>query len=198
MIDCLPFFSYLCSDFEPVKKIISILLIALLLFNALGFYGLFIGLRYKSKQDLVQRLDNEQYSTEETITLKIPISIPYQADTEYERIDGEVEHRGEFYRLIKQKLQSDTLYLVCIKDYASTQMKQALTDYVKTFTDKPVDGKHSSNTQNNFIKDFLPSKISISTFTEGWNYSIDFATKNYDLLNADRSINSPPPKKFIA
>jgi hypothetical protein len=180
-----------------VKKIVSILLIFLLLFNALGFFGLFIGLRYKSKLDLVQRLDKQQYSDDETITLKIPISIPYQMGTEYERIDGEVQHHGEYYRLIKQKFESDTLYLVCIKDQTSSRMEQALTDYVKTFTDQPVDGKHSGKTQNNFIKDFLPSKITISTFTEGWNYSIDFTSKKYDLIKFDHSISSPPPKENL-
>jgi hypothetical protein len=177
-----------------VKKIISLLLVLLLLFNALGFYGLFIGLRHKSKLDLVQRLDREQYSEDETITLKIPISIPYQMDSEYERVDGEVEHQGAYYRLIKQKLQSDTLYLVCIKDHASTRMKQALTDYVKTFTDKPADGKHGNKTPNTFIKDFLLSKIAISPVTEGWTHSIALTSKKFDLLHADGSISSPPPK----
>jgi hypothetical protein len=154
-------------------------------------------MRYKSKLDLVQRLDRQQYSEDETITLKIPISIPYQMDSEYERVDGEVEHRGEFYRLVKQKLQSDTLYLVCIKDHASTRIKQALTDYVQTFTDKPVEGKKSEKAQNNLIKDFLLSKITISTFSRGWNHPIDLISKSYDLLNADRSIVSPPPKAFF-
>ncbi len=67
--------------------------------------------------------------------------------------------KGEFYRLVKQKYQNDTLFMVCIKDHASKRIEQAVTDYVKTFTDKPIDTKHSGKVNTNFIKDFLPSRI---------------------------------------
>jgi len=163
-----------------VKKIVSILLIFLLLFNALGFYGLFIGLRYKSKLDLVRRLDKQQYSEDETITLKIPISIPYQMGTEYERIDGEIEHHGEFYRMVKQKLESDTLYIVCIKDHESKRIKQALTDYVKTFTDEPVDAKHNGK--------------NITEVSFGWNHAIDVNTSFKFFYDRSIAIFTPPPR----
>jgi hypothetical protein len=177
-----------------VKKIVSILLIFLLLFNALGFYGLFIGLRYKSKLDLVQRLDKQQYSEDETITLKIPIAIPYQMGTEYERIDGEIEHHGEFYRMVKQKLESDTLYVVCIKDHESKRIKQALTDYVKTFTDEPVDAKHNGKNFTSFIKDFLPTSIQITEVSFGWNHTVDVNTSFKFFYDRSIVIFSPPPQ----
>ena len=60
-----------------LKKLVAIFLVFLLLFNAMGFYGLLQGLRYKTTLELVQRLDNHQYSEEETIILKVPISVPY-------------------------------------------------------------------------------------------------------------------------
>jgi hypothetical protein len=178
---------------KPLKKPISILLILLLLFNALGFYGLLQGLRYKTTADLVKRLDTQRYSEDETILLKIPVAVPYQMDSEgYERVDGEFEHEGEFYRLLKQKYQNDTLFIVCIKDDASKRIDQALTDYVKTFTDKPVDAKHTAKV--NFIKDYLPSKISICANSTGWNYVLSFSIKKYALLNRAESIHSPPPR----
>ena len=179
---------------SPVKKIVSILLIFLLLFNALGFYGLFIGLRYKSKLDLVRRLDKQQYSEDETITLKIPISIPYQMGTEYERIDGEIEHHGEFYRMVKQKLESDTLYIVCIKDHESKRIKQALTDYVKTFTDEPVDAKHNGKNFTSFIKDFLPTSVHITEVSFGWNHAIDVNTSFKFFYDRSIAIFTPPPQ----
>jgi hypothetical protein len=189
------FFHTYAWYFNALKKIVSIFLVFLILFNTLGFYGLLEGLRYKSALELVQRLDNQQYSEEETLTIKVPLAIPYHSDTnDYERVNGEVEYKGEFYRLIKQKLERDTLSIVCIKDYASKRIKQALADYVKTFTDKPADAKHSGKTSSNFIKDYLPSKITISTVAEGWHYALAFFPENCDLTNADHSITSPPPK----
>ncbi len=69
-----------CLFPNALKRIISIFLVFLLLFNTLGFYGLLQGLRYKSTLDLVTRLDNHRYSEDETILLKIPVAVPYQID----------------------------------------------------------------------------------------------------------------------
>ncbi len=84
--------------------------------------------------------------------------------------------------------------MVCIKDHASKRIEQALTDYVKTFTDKPIDAKHSGKVATNFVKDYLPSCISITRVSTGWNSELVFAIKKYDLLNHDQSIASPPPR----
>jgi hypothetical protein len=180
---------------NALKKVTSICLILLLLFNALGFYGLLQGLRYKTTQDLVKRLDNHRYSEDETILLKIPVAVPYQIDSEdYERVDGEFEHEGEFYRLVKQKYQNDTLFMVCIKDHTTKRIEQAVADYVKTFTDKPVDAKHNGKVINIFIKDFLPSHITIKSISTGWHSEFVFGRKTPGLTDLDQSIISPPPR----
>ena len=177
-----------------MKKIIAIFLVLLLLFNALGFYGLFIGLRYKNEIDLVQRLDNDQYLEEQTVTLKVPMTLPYHLDSEYERVDGEIEHDGEFYRLVKQKLQKDTLYIVCIKDQGSKRIKQALADYVKTFTDKPADAKHTGKFLTNFIKDFLPTSVGISSASAGWTHVVSSAEIIDSFNSRSIAVVSPPPQ----
>jgi hypothetical protein len=177
-----------------LKKIIAIFLVILLLFNALGFYGLFVGLRYKNEIDLVQRLDNHDYLEEQTVTLKVPMTLPYHLDSEYERVDGEIEHNGEFYRLVKQKLQKDTLYIVCIKDQGSKRIKQALADYVKTFTDKPVDAKHAGKFLTNFIKDFLPTSVGLSAASAGWTHAVPSADVMDTFSSRSIAVVSPPPQ----
>ena len=177
-----------------LKKLIAIFLVLLLLFNALGFFGLFIGLRYKSALDLVERLDKQEYLDEETVTLRIPMTLPYHLDSEYERVDGEIEHNGEFYRLVKQKLQKDTLYIVCIKDYGSKRITQALADYVETFTDKPIDAKSTGKLFTSFIKDFLPTSIEISPASAGWNYAVSSADIIDSFSSRSIAVVSPPPQ----
>jgi len=178
-----------------LKKLIAVFLVFLLLFNALGFYGVFVGLQYKTGLDLVQRLDKQDYQQEETVTIKVPMALPYHIDTEvYERVDGEIEHNGEFYRLVKQKLEKDTLYIVCIKDQDSKRIKQALADYVKTFTDKPVDAKQSGKFFTGFIKDFLPSSIEISPVSLGWNYTVATIPLCDSFNSRSIAVFSPPPQ----
>lgn len=178
-----------------VKRTIAILLIFLLLFNALGFYGLLEGWRYKSSKELVRRLDRRQYSADETVTIKVPFNLPYQlTKQEFQRVDGEISYNGEFYRLIKQKYENDSLVIVCIKDHESQRIHQALADYVKTFTDNPVDSKQSTKAGITFIKDFIPSVVSIAHIADGYYYAIE--TCNIDELVLVRSlvVFTPPPQ----
>jgi hypothetical protein len=180
-----------------LKKLIAIFLVFLLLFNALGFVGLFMGLRFKTSQDLVQRLDNRDYSDDETVTLKVPMAIPYHIDSEeFERVDGEIEHQGEFYRLVKQKLMKDTLYIVCIKDMASKRLKQALADYVKTFTDKPsTSNHHNAKITSAFIKDYIPQPFSVEFASTGWTQEVSVSSIPVVLLSSfSASIVHPPER----
>lgn len=195
-IESVSLFYYLCSEPAFLKRVIAITLIALILFNTMGFYGLFVGLRYKAKRDIVHRVDRDDYQHNELITFKIPLAIPYHnGDDQYQKLDGEIQHEGEFYRLIKQKLAQDTLYIVCIKDAQSKHIKRALSDYVKSFTDKPADGKSQSKTLLSFIKDFIVAPFSFHNGSAGWNRLIATNFSAFFLFdNTTIAIDGPPPK----
>lgn len=156
-----------------------------------------MGLQFKTSQELVQRLDNLDYSDDETVTLKVPMAIPYHIDSEeYERVDGEIEHQGEFYRLVKQRLVKDTLFIVCIKDKESKRLKQALADYVKTFTDKPSNSNHhQTNVASIFIKDYLPHSFNIEHSSFGWIQEVGVTSTPVALLSSfSASIVHPPER----
>lgn len=139
----------------------------------MGYYGVFLGLQYKNDRDMVQRLDAENYSDSETITIKIPISIPYATDSKgFERVDGKFEHNGEFYRLVKQKLVQDTLYVVCLKDHENKRIDEAMASLVKTFTDKPVDQHSSAKIVISFIKDYIPQVFTVQCLSPGWEIDV--------------------------
>lgn len=189
------FFPTYVSHSTILKKAVAIFLVFLLLFNALGFYGLLQGLQFKNTLDLVKRLDNKQYSKDETITLKIPFSVPYQVNSNaYERVDGQIQFEGEYYRLVEQKLSRDTLFVVCIKDHASKRIMAALEDYVKTFTDQPVQAKNTGKSFISFIKDFLPPSNLKSTVSEGWNYSVVSTPIAEKFSSRTLAVFTPPPQ----
>lgn len=139
----------------------------------MGYYGVFLGLKYKNDKDMIQMLDAENYSDSETITIKIPISIPYAADSKsFERVDGKFEHNGEFYRLVKQKLSQDTLYVVCVKDHENKVIDEAMTSFVKTFTDKPADNHSNSKILISFIKDYMSQTFALLQESNGWERDV--------------------------
>lgn len=178
-----------------MRKAVSILLVFLLLFNALGFYGLLQGLKYKNTLDLVRRLDNQQYSKDETVTFKLPFTVPYQLSSNgYERVDGQIQIEGEYYRLVEQKLSRDTLYIVCIKDHDSNRIMQALGDYVKTFTDKPSQAKNTGKSFLTFIKDFLPTSVLVSSISDGWNSTVVPISFTKDFTSRSLAVFTPPPQ----
>jgi hypothetical protein len=139
----------------------------------MGYYGVFLGLQYKNDRDMTQRLDRNDYSDAETMTIKVPISIPYALDTEeFERVDGKFEHQGEFYRLVKQRLSEDTLYVVVVKDGEDKKIDEAMTSFVKTFTDKPADNHSSSKIVISFIKDYIPQTFEVTRGSLGWESDV--------------------------
>lgn len=195
MILLIFFPNYVSAIQQFLKKAVSIFLVLLLLFNSLGFYGLLQGLRYRSALDLVARLDKDQYSRDETITIKIPFTIPYQLKSDgYERVDGEIEYKGEFFRLVEQKLEGDTLFIVCIKDHAGSRIQTAIADHVKTFTDNPISSKNTSKTFASFFKDFLPTSTSITHASDGWNYSVSPQSPPEHFYFFSLAVFTPPPQ----
>lgn len=181
-----------------MKKAVSIVLVTLVLFNALGFYGVLVGLRLQSAQNLVDRLDQNNYSDNETITLKIPVSLPYTSgNSTFERVDGEIQFDGEFFHLVKQKLQEDTLYVVCIRDCDSKHITKALHDYVKTFSDRTDASKNTAKIFQTIIKDYLPVTLTIES-TVGWNTEMTAQTRYSIFYSAQHARRVAQPPEAIA
>lgn len=115
-----------------MKKVLSILLLVVFLFNVGGYYIVFWGLRFQKDKQLSSRLDANLYDPGETIELKIPITLPYPVQSEeFQRVDGRFERDGQFYKLVKHKLQDDTLHIICIRDHATRHLVDAMSDYVQ-------------------------------------------------------------------
>lgn len=163
------FVIYRAHDLTNLKKLAAILFTTLLLLNVAGYYGLFLGLKYKHKTEMIKKLDAGEYSNLEPIIIKLPLSIPYASDSrDFERVDGEFEYQGEFYRLVKQRLSQDTLFLVCVKDHKRKQLDLAVTHYVKTFSDTTSDEHSGSRSLSTFSKDYLNHTFAITKLSFGW------------------------------
>jgi hypothetical protein len=93
-----------------VKKLLSIVLIAILVLNTLGYYGIFLGMHYRNDRIMTKALDSDNYDQAEAITINVAVSIPYMPDqSDFQRVEGKFEHQGELYRMVKQRYAKDTL-----------------------------------------------------------------------------------------
>lgn len=168
-------------------------LILLLLFNIVGYQGLFVGLQYQNDQRIEQFADRDQFDSELT-TLRIPLALPYpSSNTTFERSNRKFEFQGEHYRLVKQKLTQDTLYIVCYKDRDSKKIATALSDIVKTFTDQDSD-QHEINHVPSFLKEYLSSACAMESLTNGWSLELLPHEIQYNVMASELATPYGPPR----
>jgi hypothetical protein len=162
---------------NSLKKVFSFALIAILLMNTLGYYGVFLGLQYQNSVAMSRQLDADVYDESQAVTIQIPLSVPYMYnDADFKRAEGLFQYEGEFYRLIKQKYANDVLTVIAIRDSETKRINQAMSDYVMTFADSGDDNQGTELTVS-FIKDYISHSFAIVSISIGWQK--DVSTDNY-------------------
>jgi len=180
-----------------LKRLISIIFLFVFLFNVGGYYIVFWGVKVSSDNDLLKRLDANNYSANEVTILKIPISLPYPIyQAGYQRVNGGFEYQGDYYKMIKQKLENDTLFMACIKDVKATQIKNSLKDYSKLANDMP-DSKQALSFLGKLFKDFgihkaVEIRKSLQLFEQ-----LNFAIVSLPILKKDYPLEVPPPEGML-
>ncbi len=159
-----------------------------------GYYFVYLGLRFQANTEMAQRLDSESYSEDETITIKIPFTLPYWSDSkDFERVNGEFVHNGEFYKLVKQELKNDTLSVVCIHDFKQKRNFNFMAGFAKLSTDVPVSSKQALKLFGSLLKDFVPSSNSMISAKPLALIQIAYTSEQFTLIAAAYPVLSPPP-----
>ena len=184
------------TNLTRLRRLFSYFFAFLVLFNVLGYYGLFVGLQYQNTKKMTERFDAGAYGEEELITLKIPMTVPYMTEnSDFQRVDGSITYEGQVYRMVKQKVTPDAVYIICTKDLNGTQIENALTDYVKTFADNPTDSKSSSKIQINFIKEYVAGNFIIENPSLGWQREVVKNTTYAFFVDSFNSSIVHPPER---
>lgn len=178
---------------EDLRKTLSILLLAVFAFNAVGYYSIYLIAKYHHDRAFSARLDLDEYAGSESIIVKIPFSLPAQPNFNgYERVNSEFVCNGEVYKMIKQKVVRDTLYVVMVKDRQQESMRQALAQF--------TEGQHSSKSESRssvidtFSKDYISGRCQIIHQATGWSQPLVFATRETAWSTIPVSLQTPPPK----
>ncbi len=162
----------------------------------MGYYCVFLGLHLRNDIAMSRAMDSDRFNPSNIITISVAVSIPYMPDqADFDRVDGEFEHNGELYRLVKQRYAKDTLTVVCIRDTEHKKINRALSDYVKTFSDKATDTTPASKTTFSFIKDYLPISFEVTSETEGWTLQLLRDTSYQSLIPTFTASIIHPPER---
>ena len=164
----------------------------------LGYYAVFYVQQKIIKQEIVQVIEKEALSDKDLIVFSIPITLPYQSDRDYERVEGDFEYEGRYYEMVKKRLKNDTLYVYCINNLAQERLKANLSKHTAAHISSLAGSENRSTTEKiikQAIKDYfskasemLAAKPHYVAFIEATSYYLPHIT-SFDLR-----VPSPPPK----
>ncbi|MFL0161994.1 hypothetical protein [Aquirufa salirivi] len=134
-----------------MKRLASILLLFILLYQAGGF-----ALRYvaNSSTDLaISDSENDSY------VVKIPISLPYPSNREIsQEVSGAIQQGDDFYQMLDQKIENDTLYTRVVNDKNARDQFLDLADLVNEHLgDQPEKKPAKSKLIQTLVKEYCQS-----------------------------------------
>ena len=156
-----------------VKKLATILLLLLLLFNFVGYRLWFSVLQQKANKEIVSKIDMQNYNDADLITLTVPLSMPYLSDSkDFERKDGEITLNGKVYHYVKEKVSNGNLILMCLPDVQKTQLQTAKNDFFASQVDLQSNASSKKSGDNSQL-----IKLVISEYEE-------LQTTSFNLFSA--------------
>jgi hypothetical protein len=177
-----------------MKKLAAFALLSIFLFNIGGYSVLYWVENRQASKELQSQLDRGEFSGSRAITIKVPLALPYQPDRDYEQVRGEFEYQGQFFKLVKQRILGDTLYVVCVID----SKKKELVDEMNEFTRKASESSSTNQplklAGSNPLQDYSnESAVELTSSSAGWTVSYPFFETQSFLIGSTVDPNSPPP-----
>ena len=149
-----------------MKRVAAILLLALFLFNWVGYRLLSDYLQHRADTRLEAQFDQHQYNESSLIEIRVPLNMPYQtASTGFERYDGEIEYNGIHYKYVKRKIEDGQLVLLCLPNETKMRLQSARDEFFKLVNDI----QRSSQSKNSNPASSLKNPI-----TEYWQQQNDW------------------------
>ena len=115
-------------------------------------------MQQRSDKHLEALLDKEQYDERDLVTIKVPLSLPYQTSwKEVERVDGEVNLDGKLYKYVKRMYYEGEMIYWCLPNEQKMQIQTARDEFFKYANDllQNNSSKKSDHSNNNFSKNTL-------------------------------------------
>ena len=143
-----------------LKKLASILLLTLLLFNWVGYRLVTSILQQQADTELQYTVEQNRYNNDDLVEIRVPLNLPYQTDwKEFQSYDGNIKVDGVDYRYVKRKVEKGQLVLLCIPNHSKTHLATARDRFFMLVNDLQHNG-HSKSDSKQVVK---------SPVTEFWH-----------------------------
>jgi hypothetical protein len=179
----------------PMKRLFSFFFLVLILLNTIGYYEVLLFVEKQHYDEAIQKIKGNENEISGNLLLKIPLASRFnEDDNEYRKAQGEVTVEGELYHFVKQKLYQDTLYIMCLRDAKTSEVREALSDLSRTMADQ---NHKSGNTQKgvdvSFAKFYTLTNTLNASFEIGWSRLLQYVpVTNLYRSSTLASIFRPP------
>lgn len=171
-----------------MKKFSVILLIALFLFNLVGYRLLFTYEQQRSDDHFEAALDKQDYNDSDLIAIKVSLSLPYINNQQnFERVNGEITVNGKILKYVKRKIADGNLILLCLPDNNKMLIKSKKDDFFKYTNDlvQHNQSKKTGDTKPGVFKNLLSE------------YDVNSADCLFSLKSVIHTYNITSQSKFL-
>jgi hypothetical protein len=162
---------------------------------------MFFYAQQQSDKQLEANFDKDQYDEAELVTIKVPLSLPYQTDqADFQRVDGEITFNGKIYKYVKRKIADGNLVLMCLPNYNKMRLKKEKDDFFKEANSlgENTGTKKQENSKGNFYKNIVAEFDKIdytSSAILDQRLSHGFSQHKFPLLTMPHSSPEQPPER---
>ncbi len=140
----------------------------------------------------------EKNTASRDIVIKVPVTVPYQTNWDApEPVEGQIEHQGQFYKMVTQQLINDTLYVHCEYDQNA---RDQFMDLASKINDQVGGNDSESHNQSHakilksFLKEYMATTGKHIFYIFEWPASVSYEQiYNAMFTESHLSIPSPPP-----
>jgi len=145
---------------------------------------------------LHSKISTSEIAQSEKVVVKLPIALPYSTNWEAPKeVNKKVQKGDEFYQMVEQRMENDTLYTTMIADHSAREsfmeLSQMVSQHLKQ--DASNDDQPTSSLINLLIKEYCNSKNVVTLYILDWSQTeSNFSCPIITLSAFQSSIFSPP------
>ena len=184
-----------------MKRVLSLGLLALLLYHMLATAWVAVGVRWQDQHDLTERL-TVYSSVDSMVEFQVVLGSGGPASGQAQKLADQTTedgftHNGHFYDVISVELHGDTLRIAGMEDKATGFWQQDLLSFVKkTISDTSTDSQRKAgHWLKLLLKEYqITDRLVIFPSLLSWLNDVRIADAPFALFARCLAVLSPPPR----
>ena len=174
-----------------LRKAFSLVLLALFLFNVVGYFITFKLVQYQVKKEVKIAMKQRISISELTA---IQINKRDLSQLVWKEKNKEFYYKGELYDIVKTEEQTESVTYYCINDEQEEKLFANLDDHIKTYVVLNKTNEKNSQKKNNnpLVKLYFVPPVRLLTSIE--SKLLQHLNLSFSLISLFKEIDSPPPQ----